>query len=61
MENAILTVLGAFPDMLVLHSLDHSLLSTLRGNKQVEPLRFLKMEQVWARSTPKDSGGVGNN
>ena len=37
MENAILTVLGAFPDMLVLHSLDHSLLSTLRGNKQVEP------------------------
>ena len=58
MENAILTVLGAFPDMLVLHFMDHSLLSTLRGNKQVKPFFsiqlhgidtihfFLKMEQV---------------
>lgn len=60
MENAILTVLGAFPDMLVLHFMDHSLLSTLRGNKQVKPF-FSEDGTSLGEIHPKDSGIVGNN
>ena len=60
MGNAILTVLGAFPDMLVLHFMDHSLLSTVRGNKQVKPF-FSEYGTSLGEIHPKDSGIVGNN